>query len=101
MLIAGMLALAAGTYALRAAGPVLRERVRFPERVTELLEIAAVVLLAAMMATQTFPVGGHIGLALPTGVALAGVLAWRRAPLLVVVLAAAAVTAGLRLAGIT
>ncbi|MFC3966336.1 AzlD domain-containing protein [Nocardia jiangsuensis] len=95
-----MLALAAGTYALRAAGPVLRERVRFPARVTELLEIAAVVLLAAMMATRTFPLGEPIGLALPCGVAVAGVLAWRRAPLLVVVLAAAGVTAGLRLLGV-
>jgi hypothetical protein len=32
---------------------------------------------------------------------VAGVLAWRKAPFLVVVLAAAVVTAGLRLAGVS
>lgn len=101
MLVAGVLSLAVGTYAFRWAGPALRDRIRFPERARQLLEIGAVVLLAALVAVTTLPFGtGHLGAALPAGVAVGGVLAWRRSPLLVVVLAAAATTALLRLVGV-
>ncbi|SUE30210.1 hypothetical membrane protein [Nocardia farcinica] len=96
-LVAGVVALAAGTYAFRWAGPALRSRVRFPERARRVLEIGAVVLLAALVAVTTLPFGtDKVGVALPAGVAVAGVLAWRCAPLLVVILAAAATTALLR-----
>ncbi|WP_431962596.1 AzlD domain-containing protein [Nocardia sp. bgisy134] len=102
MLAAGVIALAAGTYAFRWAGPALRSRVRFPERARQLLEIGAVVLLAALVAVTTLPFGtGHVGVALPAGVVVGGVLAWRRSPLLVVILAAAATTAVLRLVGVS
>ncbi|WP_067861209.1 AzlD domain-containing protein [Nocardia shimofusensis] len=101
MLAAGVAALAAGTYAFRWAGPALRSRVRFPDRGRRLLEVGAVVLLAALAAVTTLPLGtGEIGIAMPVGVAVAGLLAWRRSPLLVVVLAAAGTTALLRLAGL-
>jgi hypothetical protein len=40
------------------------------------------------------------GMARPAGVAVGAVLAWRRAPFVVVVFAAAAVAAGLRLLGV-
>jgi len=100
-LAAGVVALAAGTYALRWAGPALRSRVRFPDHARRLLEIGAVVLLAALAAVTTLPLGtGAIGLAMPIGVLVAGVLAWRGSPLLVVVLAAASTTALLRLVGL-
>ncbi|WP_043648859.1 AzlD domain-containing protein [Nocardia thailandica] len=101
MLIASMLALAAGTYALRWAGPALRTRLRLPARVTGLLETGALVLLAALVATTTLPAGsGDFGVALPAGVVVGGVLAWFRRPLLLAVVAAALTTAALRLAGI-
>lgn len=101
MLAGGVIALAVGTYAFRWAGPALRSRVRFPDHARRLLEIGAVVLLAALAAVTTLPLGsGDLGVAMPVGVAVAGVLAWRRSPLLVVILAAAATTALLRLLGL-
>ena len=102
LVVAGMAALSAGTYAFRLSGQVLRARVSLPPQVTRLLEAAAVILLAALVATTALTEGhGFAGFARPAGVLVAGVLAWRKAPFLVVVLAAAAVTALLRLAGLT
>ena len=102
LVVAGMATLAAGTYAFRLAGQVLRARISFPPRATRLLEAAAVILLAALVATTALTEGrGFSGFARPAGVLVAGVLAWRRTPFLVVVLAAAAVTALLRLAGLS
>jgi EmrB/QacA subfamily drug resistance transporter len=99
LLIAGVLILSAGTYGFRLAGPLLRTRVRFPARAVELLEIAAVVLLTALVAVTAFTQGhGFAGVARPAGVAVAGLLAWRKAPFIVIVLAAAVTTATLRLA---
>ena len=66
-----------------------------------LLEAAAVVMLAALVAITALTEGhGFSGLARPAGVLAGGVLAWRKAPFLVVVLAAAATTAVLRLLGV-
>jgi branched-subunit amino acid transport protein len=101
LVVAGMAVLASGTYAIRLAGPALRTRISFPPRAVKLLEAAAVVLLAALVATTALTEGhGLAGLARPAGVLAGGVLAWRRAPFLVVVLTAAAVTALLRLLGV-
>lgn len=101
LVMAGMVTLAAGTWAFRLSGQVLRAKITFPPRATRLLEAAAVLLLAALVATTALTEGhGFSGFARPAGVLVAGVLAWRKAPFLVVVLAAAAVTAGLRLAGV-
>ncbi|NGO71898.1 AzlD domain-containing protein [Streptomyces boncukensis] len=100
-LVVAVLALAAGTYAFRLAGPLLRSRVAFPPRAERLLETGAVVLLAALIATTALTEGdGAAGVARPAGVAVAGVLAWRRVPFLAVVLTAAATTAVLRLLGV-
>ena len=97
LVVAGMATLAAGTYAFRLSGQVLRARISFPPRATRLLEAAAVILLAALVATTALTEGhGFSGFARPAGVLVAGVLAWRKAPFMVVVLAAAAVTALLR-----
>ena len=101
LVVAGMAVLSAGTYAFRLSGQVLRARITFPPRATRLLEAAAVVLLAGLVATTALTEGhGFAGVARPAGVLVAGVLAWRKAPFLVVVLAAAVVTALLRLAGV-
>jgi hypothetical protein len=60
-----------------------------------------VILLLALVASSTVVDAGHFaGWARPAGVAVGGVLAWRKAPFVVVVLAAAAVAAGLRLIGV-
>jgi branched-subunit amino acid transport protein len=99
LIVAGVLILSVGTYGFRLAGQLLRTRVRFPPRAVELLEVAAVVLLTALVAVTAFTQGhGFAGFARPAGVAVAGVLAWRKAPFVVVVVAAALTTALIRLA---
>ena len=93
--------LAAGTYLFRLAGPVLRHRLSLPPRLDRLLSAAASVLLAALMATNALTQGhGFAGWARPAGVVAAGILAARRAPFPVVVIAAMATTALFRLAGL-
>lgn len=102
LVVAGMATLAAGTFAFRFAGQALRARVSFPPWAGKLLEAGAVILLAALVATTALTEGhGFSGFARPAGVLVGGVLAWRKAPFLVVVIAAAAVTALLRLLGVT
>ncbi|MDN3024831.1 AzlD domain-containing protein [Streptomyces sp. S.PB5] len=98
--VAMMLALAVGTYAFRLVGPVLHGRVELPPRVQELLSAGAVVLLTALLATGALTEGGGFaGWARPIGVLVGGVLAWRRAPFVVVVLGAAGTAAVLRACG--
>ena len=93
--------LGGGTLALRLAGPLARNRIRLPERAERLAPAAAVVLLFALAITGALTQRhGFAGWARPAGVLTAGVLALRRAPFPVVVLAAATVTALLRLCGI-
>jgi len=96
-----ILALAAGTYGFRVAGPLLRQRITISDRVQEVLSLSAVVLLAALIATAALTAGqGFAGWARPAGVVVGAVLAWRRAPFVVVILAAAATAAILRLLGV-
>ena len=89
------------TYAFRAAGPWLGERLRIPERVEQLMADAAVVLLTALVVTATI-FDGHAfaGPSRLVGVGIGAVLAWRRAPFVLVVVAAAGSTALLRLVGV-
>jgi branched-subunit amino acid transport protein len=101
VLIAAILTLAVGTYTMRLSGVVLRERLELSERVQRLLPMAAAALLAALAGTAALMEGAAFaGLARPAGVAVGALLAWRRAPFVVVVLAAAATAALLRLAGL-
>ncbi|GGM39748.1 AzlD domain-containing protein [Dactylosporangium sucinum] len=96
-----ILALAGGTYALRLAGPVLRDRLSVSETVKRYLTLAAVALLAALIGTAALLDGTEfVGIARPAGVVVGAVLAWRRAPFVVVVVAAALTAALLRLAGV-
>ena len=98
MLIVTIVVLALGTYVCRLSGVLLRDRLDLPERVRAALPIAAVVLLTALAATAALTEAGRFaGVARPAGVAGGAVLAWRRAPFVVVVLAAAGTAAGLRL----
>ncbi|KAA2256140.1 AzlD domain-containing protein [Solihabitans fulvus] len=102
MTMVAVLALAAGTYGFRLAGPLLRKRLEIPERVRRLLSMAACVLLVALVATATFTQGhGFAGWSRPAGVLVGAVVAWRRLPFVVVVVAAAGTTACLRLLGVS
>ncbi|MFJ3665797.1 AzlD domain-containing protein [Streptomyces sp. NPDC090106] len=96
-----LLVLAVGTYAFRLVGPMLHGRVELPARVRELLAAGAIVLLTALLATGALTEGdGFAGWSRPLGVLAGAVLAWRRAPFVVIVLGAAGTTALLRAAGL-
>lgn len=100
MLIAAILGLAVGTYAFRLSGVLLRDR-KLPGALRRVLPLAAAALLAALTATAALTeAGAFAGVARPAGVLVGAVLAWRRVPFVVVVLAAAGTAAVLRLLGI-
>lgn len=97
-----VLLIAAGTYAMRLAGPLLRQRVTLPPAVGRYFALGAVALLAALIATATVLDDGHLaGPARPAALVVGAILAVRKAPFIIVVLAAAGTAAGLRLAGLT
>jgi branched-subunit amino acid transport protein len=100
-LIIATVVLGAGTFAFRFAGPVLRARVTLSPRSERLMATAAVVLLAALVAITALTEGHEFaGFARPAGVLVGGVLAWRKAPFVLVVVAAGATAASLRLVGV-
>jgi branched-subunit amino acid transport protein len=93
--------LAAGTYLLRVSGIVLRNRLHVPERVQRYLDLGATALLVALVATAALTDGtGFDSWARPVGVAVGVLAAWRRLPFVLVVVLAAATTAGLRAVGV-
>lgn len=99
--VLAVIALGIGTFAFRYAGPVLSNRFELSAKVERTIAVAAVVLLAALVATSALFNGAEFaGFARPAGVAVGGLLAWRRAPFVVVVVAAAATTAVLRVLGV-
>ena len=101
MTITAIVVLAVGTFAFRIGGPLLRDRITLSRRTTTIVTRAATVLLVGLVATSALTDGGDFaGWALPGGVAVGGLLAWRKAPFVAVVITAAATTALLRLAGV-
>lgn len=100
-LLAAVLALALGTWLLRAGGVLLADRVTVPDRATHLVGTATTVLLCALVVTSTvFEGGGLAGPSRVAGVVVGGVLAWRRVPFVAAVVLAAATTALLRAVGV-
>nr|WP_200807843.1 AzlD domain-containing protein [Demequina sp. NBRC 110056] len=84
----------------KLAGHTVPERWLENPRVHRIAVFVTVALLGALFAVQAFTSGSSIVLdARVAAVAVAAVLLWRRAPFIVVVFAAAAVAAGLRLLG--
>ncbi|MDT7782476.1 MAG: hypothetical protein QOF58_895 [Pseudonocardiales bacterium] len=101
MPVAAVLILAAGTFAIRLAGPLLRDRFTLPDKVRDLLSASATVLLLALVAVSALTNGKQFGgWALAIGVVVGGLAAWRKLPFIAVIVLAAATTAILRLAGI-
>lgn len=100
-LAVGITVLALGTYAMRAAGPVLRNRISVSDAVEKLLDRATVVVLVAVALTGAFFIDHDFaGWARPAGVTVGVIAALLRAPLAVVVILAAATAAGLRALGV-
>jgi len=92
-----LLALCAVSYALKAAGPLLAGGRELGPQARRTLDLVAVPLLAALIAVQSLGDGHRLALdARVPALGVAAVLVWRRAPFLVVVLAAAATAALLR-----
>jgi branched-subunit amino acid transport protein len=82
------------TVALKGAGPAVLGGRALPQRLLRPLALLAPALLAALVATNAVAGDRRIMLdARLLGIAAAGIAAWRRAPVLVVVVLAAAVTA--------
>ncbi|AGJ88345.1 branched-chain amino acid transport [Raoultella ornithinolytica] len=102
LFIVGMAILSAGTYLMRLGGAKLGSRLALSERSQALLSDAATVLLFSVALATTFYEGEHFaGMARVLGVGFAVFLAWRKMPLIVVIISAAVITALLRLAGLS
>lgn len=89
----------AGCYLLKLAGYFVPARVLDRPQVQRVVELLPVALLAALVVVEAIADGRHIDLdgARLAGFAVGAVAVWRRAPFLFVVVAAAVVTALLRL----
>lgn len=86
---------------MRLSPLLLRDRLALTDRTVRIVELAAVALLVALAATGTWFEGHEFaGWARPAGVAVAALAVWRRVPFVLVVVLAAATTAGLRLIGV-
>ena len=82
------------TIVIKSIGPILLGGRELPPRIAALIGLLAPALLAALVAINTFGSGRSLVLdARVLGVAAAAVAIWRRAPVLLVVVIAAAVTA--------
>ncbi len=102
LVIAGIALLAVGTYVMRYAGYKLGSRMPMSERARAILSDAATVLLLAVAVTTALFEGSHFsGVARVAGVLFAVFLAWRRAPLIIVIVGAAVMTALLRYLGVS
>jgi branched-subunit amino acid transport protein len=93
--------LAIGTYAMKAAGPLLLGGRILPPMVQHISTLLAATLLAALIALATFTQGDAVTFDGPlvAGMATAAVAVRLRAPFVVVVILAAAVAAALRAIG--
>ncbi|MGY9075128.1 MAG: AzlD domain-containing protein, partial [Acidimicrobiales bacterium] len=90
-------ALAVGVYGQRALGAVAVDTNRVGARWRRVLDALPITIIAAVVALQTFSASGELTVdARVAGVGAAAICAWRRLPMMVTVLVAAAVTAGLR-----
>ena len=97
---AAVLALAAGTYAMKAAGPLVLGGRRLPPALARITDLLPAALLAALVAVQGLTSGGAWALdARAAGVAAALLVAWRRGSFLTIVVAAVVVTAAARALG--
>ena len=95
-----LLALGGASYALKAVGPVFAGGRELGPRVRRTLDLVAVPLLAALILVQTLGNGHRLVLdARVAALGVAAILVSRRAPFLLVVLAAAGTAALLRALG--
>ena len=90
-------ALAATAYAFKVLGLVLVGDRQLPLVLGRCLALIPAARIAAIVVKGSFSVGQHLQLdARAAGVAAAAIAAWRKAPLIAVIMIGAAVTAALR-----
>ena len=93
-----LIVLAVGTFALKSAAPLVLGERRLPARLASMVELLPAALLAALAAVSTVGVGDSVALdARVVGMIVAGFALWRRAPVVVVIVAASMATAVVRL----
>jgi uncharacterized membrane protein len=93
-------ALAAGAYGFKVLGLFAFDARPPSPKVLDVLRLLPAALLGALIVVQTFVVDDSLHLdARAAGVAAGAFAAWRRAPFIVVLVVAAAVTAALRALG--
>ena len=93
-----LIVLAAGTYAFKAAGPLVLGDGALPYRLRYFVDLLPASLLAALTAVSTFGDGLSLVIdARVVGMVVAGFALWRRAPFVVVIVVASAATAVTRL----
>ena len=89
--------LAAGTYGLKVLGLVIIGDRQLPPVLERGVALIPVALLPALIVSGTFSVGQHLQIdARVAGVGAAAIAAWRRAPLILVIVIGAGVTAAVR-----
>ena len=92
-----VVALAAGVYAQRAAGALLIDADKLSPRWRRVLDALPLAIISAVVALATVSDDGELSIdARTAGVAVAALCAWRKLPMFVTVVAAAATTAALR-----
>lgn len=89
--------LAAGAYGFKVLGLVVLGGRKVPPPLERCLALIPAALIAALVVKDTLTVGQHVQLdARAAGVGVAVVAAWRRAPLILVIVIGAVVTATVR-----
>ena len=95
-----VLLLAAAAYSFKVIGLIVIGRRQLPATLERCLALIPAALIAALIVNDTFADGKDLVLdARAAGVAAAALAVWRRAPLIVVVVIGAAVTAAVRQLG--
>lgn len=93
-------ALAAGSYAFKVLGLVIVGDRTLPPVLDRCLALVPAAMITALVLKDTFSIGQHLVLdARVVGVAGAVIAAWRRFPMLVVILVGAGLTAAVRAVG--
>ncbi len=89
-----LIVMSIGTFALKAAGPLVLGDRSLPVRVQPVVALLPAALLAALTIVSTMGDGREIVIdARLIGVAVAGLALWRRLPFVVVIVLASAATA--------
>lgn len=95
-----IIGLAAGTVAIKSAGPLAVGGRELPQRVRDVIALVAPAIVAALVVHETVHAAGGAGLVLDArlvGLGVAALALWARLPMIVVIVLAAAATALTRL----